>query len=92
MLDSERSGGVPEHTLGTIKRYVENRYDPGSFMRAVLENNLKEACLCADDLNRLALFSIVSYCYNEIPSNCWGSPEVVEAWLNGSDEPEDEVA
>ena len=72
---------VPAHTLPGLRLYVEQHIEPGSFLRAVLENNLREAFGRADHINRYALFDIVAYCYNEIPSECWGSPEKVEEWL-----------
>ena len=53
----------------------------GGFLRAALENDLKETCFCADDRNQALLYLIVKYLYNEIPSKCWGSPEKVQAWL-----------
>jgi hypothetical protein len=64
-----------------LKRYVEQHSPTGSFLRAVLSNDLKESCFRADDDNLLALPEIVKYCYNELPTCCWGSPERVETWL-----------
>ena len=72
---------IPRHTLGGIKRHVENRIPPGGFLTAVLENNLKKSFGQADKENRKVLFEIVCYCYNELPSICWGSPEKVKNWL-----------
>lgn len=72
---------IPNRTIRAITHYVEEGLEPGSFVRAVLSNDLKEACGRADDHNRQALFEIVCYCYNEIPSNCWGSEEIVTTWL-----------
>lgn len=72
----------PYHTQQTIQDYITKRWEPGSFVRAVLENNLREACASADNINIRALPHIVAYCYNYIPSNAWGSPERVDAWLN----------
>ncbi len=74
---------VPEHTIGGLDRYVEQRIAPGSFLQAVLENNLSEAMGRADHINRPALYDIVCYIYNDLPSTCWGSPEKVQAWLKG---------
>jgi len=73
---------VPRHTLGGIDRYVNERIEPGGFLRAVLENDLREAFGRADLINREALFDIVAYIYNECPAVCWGSREKVQAWLN----------
>jgi len=72
---------VPEHTIGSIDRYIDQRIEPGGFLRAVLENNLKEAMGRADSINREALFDIVAYLYNCVPTTCWGSPEKVKDWL-----------
>jgi hypothetical protein len=67
--------------LGAIERYVNQGILPGSFLEAVLCNDLKQACACADTDNRRQLFEIVQYLYWEVPSLCWGSPERVAAWL-----------
>ena len=68
-------------TKDGIDRYVEDHCPPGSFLMAVLSNDLKESFARADEENRRDLFEIVSYCYNYIPWNCWGSPEKVREWL-----------
>jgi hypothetical protein len=52
----------------------------GDFLTAVLENNLRRACMYADDYNSTSLHAIVAYCYNELPGSCWGSAEKVTAW------------
>lgn len=79
---------IPERTRASIDRYVADHVEPGGFVRAVLENNLKESFGRADSENREALFDIVCYCYNEVPLNCWGSPDRVQKWL---DSPEVEI-
>ena len=65
---------IPTKIKEAIDRYVQERIPPGGFLQSVLGNNLIGAFGGADDENRKALFDIVSYIYNEIPSNCWGSP------------------
>ena len=72
---------IPQRTKEALDRYVSERIPTGHFLQAVLSNNLREALGRADSENIIALFDIVKYCYNEIPSNCWGSPEAVKAWL-----------
>ena len=69
----------------SIDRYVNDRIPTGGFLRAVLENNLKEAFGRADEEAVVQMKEIVAYCYNQIPCNCWGSPEKVSAWLNRKD-------
>lgn len=74
---------IPNRTKESIDLYVERGVMLGSFVMAVLENNLKEAFGRADEGNIAEMFHIVSYCYNNIPVNCWGSPEKVARWLKG---------
>ncbi len=63
-----------------MDRYVKNAIPPGGFLTAVLSNDLKEAFGRADDINLDHMKEIVVYCYNEIPSNCWGSREAMADW------------
>lgn len=72
---------IPQHTKQTIDDYVNHKYEPGSFVYAVLSNNLIEAFNRADDINLQYMKDIVSYVYNKIPQECWGSPKIVENWL-----------
>ncbi len=72
---------MKESTKSAIDRYVE-RTPTGSFVRAVLENDLMGAMGQADDENRRDLFEICMYVYNEIPGVCHGSREKVDAWLH----------
>jgi len=67
--------------IDSLRRYVENGIPTGGFLRAILANDLKEACARADSYNRHSLFYIVEYCCNEIPSNSWGSYEKVDCWI-----------
>lgn len=71
----------------SLRRYIEDHAPVGYFLTRVLENNLSEAVGAADEENLKNLPAFVGYLYNEAPSQCWGSPEKVKAWL----EPEDEV-
>jgi len=64
-----------------LKRYVEDRIPTGGFLRAVLENDLLNAITRADDENVKRIREIVQYIYWELPSNCWGTPQRVFAWL-----------
>ena len=73
---------IPQDTKNHIDEYVQCKIPVGSFLFAVLSNNLFEAVANADEHNLSALIDIVKYVYNEIPFNCWGSPKIVEKWLN----------
>jgi len=71
---------IPERTLASLERYVQDRVPPGGFLLAVLTNDLLGAVSRADKENLAALPEIVSYVYHEIPGNCWGSKDAVWQW------------
>lgn len=72
---------IPAPLIDGLMRYVVHGVETGGFLRAVLENNLSEAVGRADISSLAVLPLIVSYVYNELPGTCWGSKDVVEAWL-----------
>ena len=85
MSRNAQDQGVPESIADSLAWYISMRRPVGSFLEAVLSNNLSESFARADASNRHALFGIVSWLYNEAPSTCWGSPEKYAAWLkNGA--------
>jgi hypothetical protein len=47
----------------------------------VLTNDLFGAVGQADRENRAALADICEYIYNELPSPCWGSRDIVWKWV-----------
>jgi len=65
----------------SIERYVNHKIPTGSFLEAVLCNNLKESIGRADFLSLDNLPHIVAYLYNDVPMECWGSPDKVNKWL-----------
>lgn len=72
---------VPLETADQIVHYIHNGVQPGSFVRAVLENDLITAVRKGDIENRAALSRIVEYLYNTCPRGAWMSEAQVEAWL-----------
>ena len=72
---------APVHILASINRYVEHGLRPGSFVMAVLSNDLAAAFQTADDESHRGLRDILRYIRWEIPGTCWGSQAKVEAWL-----------
>lgn len=78
-------GEIPSRTLRAIARYIEERILPGSFLTAVLKNNLADAVGRADEENSRALHAIVRLMYNHVRGDCWGSQEKVTAWLTQED-------
>ena len=66
-----------------IERYVRDRIKPGSFLTAVLENDLQYAIACGDDESIRNLKDIVTEVYCRQPPDCCGSRQAVEDWLLG---------
>ena len=77
---------IPEHTKAALKRYVLHRYKPGSGLLAVLSNDLVTAITHCDDNVLAALRPLCVWLYQFAPSDCYGSPEKVRAWLAGEGE------
>ena len=73
--------GIPDHMHGAIIRYYENGLEPGHFLTAVINNDLREACARADDFNKHKLFNYVLWFYNHGPSGSWGYPGAAERWI-----------
>ena len=71
---------LPEQYRDGMRRYFERGVMPGSFLRSVLANDLVNACGRADEIGRVNLFEIVTWCYWELPSNAWQSLDAVDAW------------
>lgn len=72
---------VPGHLHGGIILYIENGIEPGGFLQAVVQNDLREALGRADHINRDRLWDIVSWFWNYAPSSCWGSVETYNDWM-----------
>lgn len=72
---------VPQHDRAGLVRYITEHTGVGSFLRAVIQNDLSEAATRADKSNLRNLPAIVIWLRNEAPSECWGSPEKNKAWL-----------
>lgn len=63
-----------------LERWVQSACQPGHFLSAVLANDLKKAVMYGDDAALDNLVHIVSYIYNELPCNCWGSEQKMDNW------------
>lgn len=75
-------GGVPEHLHDGLLRYLRFGVVPGSFLQAVLRNDLKDACFRAGDgRTALSLHAIVMVLANYAAAESWGSEENYDAWV-----------
>jgi len=65
----------------SLEMYARHKVPCGSFLNAVLENDLSGALSKADYQNSARLHEIVSFVSNNVPHNIWGSKEKVAAHL-----------
>ena len=70
---------------GLVRAEIDNFADrhimPGDFVRAVLENDLRQTIQRATDHSHECLRDILRYLVWEIPAQCWGSREKVATWV-----------
>ena len=64
-----------------MRRYIERGIEGGSFLMAVLENDLMGALGKADRINLSRLHDYGTFLYNNAPSVCFGSREKVSAYI-----------
>jgi len=79
--------GVPEQLHDGLTEYIAARRPMGHFLTAVVSNDLREACARADDVCRDRLHTIVFFLFNYANGQCWGSPQLVSAWLTDESTP-----
>ena len=87
---------IPEHMHDAITRYVMDGIHPGSFLKAILTNDLKEAYIRADDINRKRIEDWAFFVIWEVPESCQGSELHFNTWmqrggLNGIRKEEDTI-
>ena len=75
-----------EQIKESLRLYIEHRIQPCGFLTSVLSNDLFDAVARADYENAKMLDEIVKYIYNKLPSNSWGSRQIVNNWLNGNED------
>lgn len=78
---------IPKNLMDGLGRYVKDRIETGSFLRACLENDCHEAAMRATPEVLGHLPAIMRFIYNELPDECWGSEAEVEKWLSERPEP-----
>lgn len=72
--------GIPKRMHGGLERWVEQGIPPGSFLRSLLENNLKESVLYADEENRALIPAYVQFLRETFPPGAWGSEKNCRKW------------
>ena len=72
---------IPEHMREGVRAYVERGVPTAGFLKAVFSNDLMEAVGRADATNRRYLHHYAMFFYQYLPTECYGSPAKVEAWI-----------
>ena len=65
----------------SLLRYAVDGCPVGDFLQAVLSNDLAGAAARADAGNVRVLPAIVAFVVQQLPSACWGSWRIYQAWL-----------
>lgn len=73
----------PDDIRDSLKRYIYDYIPTGSFLEAVLANDLYTAIVHADPVNIIRLDQIVRFITNEFPRNAYGSYDIVKKYLKG---------
>ena len=76
---------LPLVVFEAFKGHALDRRGVGNFVTACLENNCGNAVCGADADNYLALRRIAQFMHCDLPSDCHGSREKVQAWLADKD-------
>jgi hypothetical protein len=80
MIMGLATNDVPLHLRGGLVRYFSDGILPGSFLQAVLCNDLTQAIMRADPRSVHALTSLIECLQWHAPMNAWGSRAAVLAW------------
>ena len=78
---------LPEGMHDGLIRYLVYGLPPGSFLEAVLSNDLLEAVKRCDPVNEAHLADYVKFLYNHAPAQAWGTPERVWSWIESKARP-----
>jgi len=76
---------VPHHLREGLVRYFADGILPGSFLQAVLINDLQQAVGRADPQSMAGLPALITFLTWEVPGEAWGSRRLVLAWTTTPD-------
>lgn len=78
--------GVPPRFFEALKRYTLHQLPTGSFLHAVLCNDLFRAMGRGDEEALRCLPDLCKMIWNALPIEAWGSEAKVDRWLKGGDD------
>ncbi len=79
---------IPVRMQEAMTRYVQDGITPGSFLCAVIDNDLRGAIFQADDTHTLLVPLFVNWFYSEAPANCCGSRAARLEWVKSHQDKE----
>jgi hypothetical protein len=82
LRESLQRYNLPDYMHDGLVNYIVHHVSAGSFMMALLSNDLKGAFSRADLVNSMRMRDWVMFLYNEAPLECWGSEDRVTQWLS----------
>lgn len=82
MLVKYQDQGIAPASAEGLVNYLFYGLHPGSFLTAVVENDLVHACGKADHANQKLLVTYAGILYNDFPMGAWGSKEKVGQWID----------
>lgn len=74
-------GLIPPHMREGLQLYLESGVRPGSFLSAVLCNNLMGAVACADETNINRLPGYIRFLHNYVDPRAFGNEANFRAWM-----------
>ena len=77
----ERSADLPEPTRTGLADYIVYGIEPGSFLSALLKNDLRGTVTLADKDNMSLIWRYVTLLYHEAPSLSYGSEKNFHDWI-----------
>jgi len=72
---------IPYHIHDGLKEYLEHGIVPGSFLQAVLTNDLYGAVMRADETNINRLPDYMRFLHNYVDPRAFGNPRNVSEWI-----------
>lgn len=72
---------LPPITEVPINNYIVHRLDPGSFYRAILENDVITAVGRGEHMLVMMIHIILRHLIHKVPRYIWGSPDAVKQWI-----------
>jgi len=72
---------IRQDMLEALERYLNHGLEPGGFLMSALSNDLYGACTRADYDNKQNIPNIIGYIYHHLPSDSWGSREIVKSYI-----------